>query len=56
MNEVFEKKRNVLFTGVGVERGYGYLPDIDLESRTLTMRWHERHDEAGGSDALNAIA
>ena len=41
-----DKKRNVLFTGVGVERGYGYIPDIDLDSahaddalaRALTKR------------------
>jgi uncharacterized protein len=48
VNPVFKEKRNVLFTGVGVERGYGYLPEIDLDERTLKMRWHERHKEAGG--------
>jgi predicted RecB family nuclease len=52
VNPVFEKKRNVLYTGVGVERGYGYLPSIDIASRTLTMRWHERHEEAGGLPAV----
>jgi predicted RecB family nuclease len=52
VNPVFEKKRNVLYTGVGVERGYGYLPHIDIASRTLTMRWHERHEEAGGLPAV----
>jgi uncharacterized protein len=52
VNPVFGKKRNVLYTGVGVERGYGYLPNIDIESRTLTMRWHERHEEAGGLPAV----
>src|SRR3984957_10290916 len=52
VNPVFEEKRNVLYTGVGVERGYGYLPHIDLASRTLTMRWHERHEEAGGLPAV----
>jgi len=38
------KKRNVLFTGVGVERGYGYVPTIDLERRELTLRWREHYD------------
>jgi len=50
VSPVFEdkRKRNVLFTAVGVERGYGYLPKIDIGARTLTMRWRERHAEAGG--------
>jgi uncharacterized protein len=52
VSPVFEKKRNVLYTGIGVERGYGYLPNIDIASRTLTMRWHERHEEAGGLPAV----
>jgi len=54
VSPVFEdkRKRNVLFTGVGVERGYGYLPKIDIEARTLTMRWRERHEEAGGLPAV----
>ncbi len=52
VSEVFKEKRGVLFTGVGVERGYGYLPSIDLESRQLTMRWHERHEVAGGLPAV----
>ena len=43
------KKRNVLFTGVGVERGYGYVPEIDLEQRELTMRWRERYDESAAA-------
>jgi len=48
VSTIFNEKRNILFTGVGVERGYGYLPEIDLENRALTMRWRERHEEAGG--------
>jgi len=43
-----QREAHILFTGVGVERGYGYLPEIDLENRALTMRWRERHEEAGG--------
>jgi uncharacterized protein len=39
------KKRNVLFTGIGVERGYGYVPEIDLGARELTMRWRDHYDE-----------
>ena len=52
VNPVFKEKRNVLYAGIGVERGYGYLPAIDLEERTLKMRWHERHEEAGGLPAV----
>ena len=43
----FRTKKSVLFTGVGVEQGYGYLPSIDLESRELRMRWRDRHEELG---------
>jgi uncharacterized protein len=48
VSEVFVEKRKVLFTGVGIERGYGYLPSIDLEARELRMRWYEHYDETGG--------
>ena len=44
---IFQEKKSVLYTGVGVEHGYGYLPEIDLEHRRLKMRWLERHDEDG---------
>ena len=55
VNGAFAEKRRVLFTGVGVERGYGYLPSIDLERRELAMRWRERHDEAGGLPSVVTI-
>jgi predicted RecB family nuclease len=42
-----KKKSRVLFTGVGVERGYAYLPYVDLEQRELRMRWKDGFDEAG---------
>ena len=48
VSELFDEKHNVLFTGVGVERGYGYLPEIDRERRELKMRWRDRYDEEGG--------
>jgi len=48
VSELFSEKQNVLFTGVGVERGFGYLPAIDVENRELRMRWRERYDEEGG--------
>jgi uncharacterized protein len=47
VDSAFRTKKNVLFTGVGVEHGYGYLPSIDLESRELRMRWRDRHEELG---------
>jgi uncharacterized protein len=55
VSEEFNEKRNVLFTGVGVERGFGYLPEIDLEERELKMRWRERHEEDGGHPAVFTI-
>ena len=39
------KKRSILFTGVGVERGYGYVPSIDLERRELALRWRDHYDD-----------
>lgn len=48
VNEVFGEKRKVLFTGVGIERGFGYLPAIDLDARELRMRWYEHYEETGG--------
>jgi len=55
VSEQFDEKHNVLFTGVGVERGFGYLPDIDLEARELKMRWRERYEEEGGHPSVFTI-
>jgi uncharacterized protein len=48
VDSAFRTKKSVLYTGVGVEHGYGYLPSIDFDTRELRMRWRERHEEAGG--------
>ncbi|MHB1208241.1 MAG: TM0106 family RecB-like putative nuclease [Acidimicrobiales bacterium] len=47
VDSAFRTKKNVLFTGVGVEHGYGYIPSIDFEGRELRMRWRDRHEELG---------
>ena len=41
------KKRYVLFTAVGVETGFAYVPKIDLEERELRLRWKDAFDESG---------
>ena len=51
----FAQKKKVLFVGVGVERGYGYLPEIDLEHRTLKMRWKEHHEEVGALPSVMVV-
>ncbi|MGC1418966.1 MAG: TM0106 family RecB-like putative nuclease [Acidimicrobiales bacterium] len=51
----FTRQKNVLYTGVGVEHGYGYVSELDHEQRELTMRWRERHDEAGGLPRVMVI-
>jgi uncharacterized protein len=51
----FTRQSNVLFTGVGVEQGYGYLPEVDLANRVLKMRWRERYDEQGGTPAVMTL-
>ena len=43
----FADRKNMLFTGVGVERGYCYVPEIDLAARRLKMRWRERDETSG---------
>jgi predicted RecB family nuclease len=48
VDQKFQDKGGFLYTGVGVERGYGYLSAIDLEKRTLTMTWRDVHEAAGG--------
>jgi uncharacterized protein len=51
----FARQKNVLYTGVGVEHGYGYVSELDHGKRELKMRWRERHDEAGGLPRVVAI-
>ena len=51
----FDKKKSVLYAGVGVERGYGYLPEIDLTTRHLKMRWKERDEECGSVPSVMTI-
>jgi hypothetical protein len=49
------KKRNVLFTGVGVERGFAYVPKIDVEERVLRLRWKEVFDESGAMPSVICV-
>jgi predicted RecB family nuclease len=51
----FKRQCSVLFTGVGVEQGYGYLPEVDLTHRVLKMRWREHHEEQGGLPAVMTL-
>jgi predicted RecB family nuclease len=44
----FKRQSSVLYTGVGVEHGYGYLSELDVHARQCKMLWHEYHEEAGG--------
>jgi uncharacterized protein len=48
VDSAFRTKKSVLFTGVGVEHGYGYLPSIDFDKHELRMRWRDHHEESGG--------
>ena len=51
----FKKQVSVLFTGVGIEHGYGYLSDLDLDTARLTMTWREAHDETKGVPAVVTV-
>ena len=48
VDQSFARQKSVLYAGVGVERGYGYVSEFDHEHRVLTMPWRERHELAGG--------
>jgi uncharacterized protein len=43
----FASRRSVIYTGVGGEHGFGYLPRVDLEERELRLRWRQREADAG---------
>jgi uncharacterized protein len=45
---LFERQASVLYTGVGVEHGYGRIIEIDHGRRELTIRWRAVDEEAGG--------
>ena len=45
VSPLFVDKCRVLFTGVGIEHGFGYLPRVDLSRRELSMRWRESDEE-----------
>lgn len=51
----FVNKFNVLYTGVGVERGYGYVPEIDVVKRELKIRWPDGRDEVSGLPSVVTI-
>ena len=51
----FDAQVSVLFTGVGIERGYGYVPEIDVEARALKLRWKESYEETGGLASVVTI-
>jgi uncharacterized protein len=45
----------VLYTGIGVEHGYGYISELDHDRREMKMTWRERHEEAGGLPRVVAL-
>jgi uncharacterized protein len=51
----FKRQVNVLYTGIGVEHGYGYVSELDHDRRELKMTWRERHEEAGGLPRVVAL-
>ena len=51
----FKKGTAVLFTGVGVSHGYGYVKELDVSSRTLTMTWSEPEDSTGQLPAVLTV-
>jgi uncharacterized protein len=51
----FKRQVNVLYTGIGVEHGYGYISELDHDRRELKMTWREQHEEAGGLPRVVAL-
>ena len=52
---MFKRQVNVLYTGIGVEHGYGYISELDHDRREMKMTWRERHEEAGGLPRVVAL-
>jgi predicted RecB family nuclease len=48
VDHAFARQKSILYTGVGVERGFAYLSELDHDRRELKIRWRERHEESGG--------
>ena len=44
----FTRQERVLYTGIGVEHGYGYISEIDHDKRELKMTWNGDEEEIGG--------
>ena len=51
----FAEKKRVLFTGVGIEHEYGYLPSVDFAQRELHLRWRESYDTMGGLPSVMVL-
>ncbi|HUV57255.1 MAG TPA: TM0106 family RecB-like putative nuclease [Acidimicrobiales bacterium] len=55
VDPLFADKKQMLGTGVGIEHDYCYVPEINLKSRELKIRWRERNELTGGIPSVLTI-
>jgi uncharacterized protein len=55
VDQSFKRQTQLLFTGVGVEQGYAYAPELDPARRTLTLTWGDGPDQSPGVPAVVAV-
>jgi uncharacterized protein len=51
----FKRQTRLLFTGVGVEQGYAYAPELDASQRTATLTWGDGPDQTPSVPAVIAV-
>ena len=55
LDQKWRRQISVLYTGPGVEHGYGYVSELDREQRRVTMNWNQFQEDAGGLPATMTI-
>jgi uncharacterized protein len=51
----FKRQTQLLFTGIGVEQGYAYAPELDVARREATLTWSDGPDEVPCVPAVIAV-
>jgi uncharacterized protein len=51
----FKRQTRLLFTGISVEQGYAYAPELDVARREATLTWSDGPDQAPSVPAVLAV-
>lgn len=55
VDQAFKRQVNLFFTGVGVEHGYAYAPELDVDARQAVLTWTEKPEQSPGIPAVIAV-